>query len=286
MLDDGNRALVGFDDLSLRLWSLDSEEEKILADDRTRFGAVERTSCAQGGKLGFAGRGEEIFALDLERGSVGERVAVTGNGLHRFARSPMETCFWGCDDGLITFKPERRRKALRGHSGPVTAIANLRGGHRALSGSSRDGTLRLWDLQSGQQIGLIRGFSGKSIVHAQVPNLDCVLIGSTVGGLIHVCSLASGEVLGVLDEHRTTVEQLAADPDMDTALSCSRDGTICSWDLQNLTLRQRFQHADGPVRSLVFPFGAVRRCIRWSADVGLGSKSHRMDVARYPPRNR
>ena len=194
--------------------------------------------------------------MDLERGSVGERV-TSWERPTSFCALPNGDLLLGCDDGLITFKPERRRKALRGHSGGDPAIANLRGGHRALSGWRRGTVLfQLWDLQSGQQIGLIRGFSGKSIVHAQVPNLDCVLIGSTVGGLIHVCSLASGEVLGVLDEHRTTVEQLAADPDMDTALSCSRDGTICSWDLQNLTLRQRFQHADGPVRSLVFPFGA------------------------------
>ena len=47
------------------------------------------------------------------------------------------------------------RKVLRGHNGPVNAVAAIPGGNRIVSASD-DGTARIWDIESGAELGVLK----------------------------------------------------------------------------------------------------------------------------------
>lgn len=50
---------------------------------------------------------------------------------------------------------------FRGHRGPVVAVAFSPDGKLALSGGSDDGTMRLWDVETGRELVRYTGHAGR-----------------------------------------------------------------------------------------------------------------------------
>lgn len=82
-------------------------------------------------------------------------------------------------------KPAESRAELRtftGHTGRVTGVAFFPDGKRLVSGSA-DGTLRLWDVQTGQEVGQIKVFN-REVTSVATDGTD--IAAGTLGGTAHL----------------------------------------------------------------------------------------------------
>src|SRR5207247_9077081 len=92
--------------------------------------------------------------------------------------------YWNTSSGKLI-------RRLEGPTAPITSLALLRDGRRALSGS-QDGTARLWDLDSGQEIGRLAGKKGPVTA---VNFAGDGMLGLTVSdGVAHVWELSTRQL--------------------------------------------------------------------------------------------
>ena len=155
---------------------------------------------------------------------------------------------WLCPQTASLTPPGPLLQTFAGHTGGVTALAVLPDG-RALSGSE-DGTLRLWDLASGESR-VLAGHTGGVTALAVLP--DGRALSGSDDGTLRLWDLASGESR-VLAGHTHRVTALAVLPD-GRALSGSDDHTLRLWDLASGESRVLAGHTGWVTALAVLPDG-------------------------------
>jgi WD40 repeat protein len=103
-------------------------------------------------------------------------------------------------------------------------------GARALSGSD-DHALKLWDLQTGAELGTLNGHALSVTAVAVTPDGAWALSGSDDHAL-KLWDLQTGAELRTLNGHAAGVEAVAVMPDGTRAVSASVDRTLKLWDLK------------------------------------------------------
>lgn len=118
---------------------------------------------------------------------------------------------------------------LEAHDAFVWGVAVTPGGERAASGSA-DSTIKVWDLQSRNQIATLKGhFAG-------VPGVALTadgkwLVSGSHDRSVRLWDLRSKKEIAVFWGHEDPVVRVAVTPDGTRAVSASQDGTIRIWDL-------------------------------------------------------
>jgi WD40 repeat protein/serine/threonine protein kinase len=120
------------------------------------------------------------------------------------------------------------RRVYSGHTGRVTSIAYSTDGTLAISGS-RDNTLILWDVASGQALRTLTGHDDWVWDVAFSPDSTRVLSASADGTLI-LWDIATGEQAQILSGHTAPVRCVAFSPDGTKAISGAEDMTLIVWD--------------------------------------------------------
>ena len=162
---------------------------------------------------------------------------------------------------------------LTGHTGRVTSLSFPADG-RFLASGSFDGTVRLWDIDSGKQTAVFAGHraiiaaiavspDGKSVVSGDMTSQGVLILWDTETGeqvrrtaqytdnLIHRFKI-------FLDKSRTVpypnaIEATAFSPDGQTFVSGHRDGTVRLWDAETGRKISAFrEHKRGGIRDLAF----------------------------------
>ncbi len=161
-------------------------------------------------------------------------------------------------------------RTLEERANGVTAVAVV-DGRRAVSGSN-DGTLRVWDLESGETLRTLEGHAAGVTVVAVVDGRRAV--SGSNDGTLRVWDLKSGETLRTLQGHANEVTAVAV-VDSRRAVSGSNDGTLRVWDLESGETLRTLQGHTHWVTAVVMVdgrhavSGSIDRTLRlWNLDSG------------------
>jgi WD40 repeat protein len=124
---------------------------------------------------------------------------------------------------------EGLKRTLVGHMDEVTAVAFGPDGETALSGS-RDGTLRLWDLDTGACVHTLCGHDRWVTCVAISPSGLTALSGA-LDYAVRWWDLETGELLATLKGHLFSIDRVAFGPE-DGQVASHAHQTIKVWDLQ------------------------------------------------------
>jgi WD40 repeat protein/tRNA A-37 threonylcarbamoyl transferase component Bud32 len=145
-----------------------------------------------------------------------------------------------------------RRKPilLLGHGGQITSVAFNPNGQRLASGSI-DGTVKVWDAATGQEIRTLKGHTSPVFSVAFSPDGTRIVSGSWVG-MVKVWDAATGQEKLSLTGNIYDVISLAISIDGKRILSGSRDGTLKVWDAATGKEKLTLKGHSGVVSSVAF----------------------------------
>jgi WD40 repeat protein/tRNA A-37 threonylcarbamoyl transferase component Bud32 len=246
--------------------------------------------------LAFSPDGSRLASGSLD-GSIKVWDAASGQELHTLkghARA-VYTMFFspdgtrlksGSNDGTIKLWDAaggRELRTIRAQTGPRnvffdatwegtrvakgTMVFSADGGR--LATGSDDGTIKLWDAVSGQELGTLKGHTGYIESVAFSPDGNRLASGS-MDGTIKIWDVASGRLLRTLEGHTKWLTSVAFDPGGSRLASASFDGTIKLWDAgggQELHTLKR--HTRGAQHVAFSPDGGRLASASWDQTIKL-----------------
>ncbi|WP_433783328.1 WD40 repeat domain-containing protein [Actinomycetospora sp. CA-101289] len=137
-----------------------------------------------------------------------------------------------------------KRGELRGHRGPVAALA-VNGDGRVAVSAGDDGTLRSWDLAGGRQIAEVAVEHG--VVAVDIPAGGPNLLVGDDAGYVSLRDRRDLRLVRRLEGCCTTVWDVAVSPDAEYAVAAGDDGVARMWDLSTFEVHAAPQLHDGTI---------------------------------------
>ncbi|WP_110580089.1 nSTAND1 domain-containing NTPase, partial [Microcystis aeruginosa] len=173
---------------------------------------------------------------------------------------------------LLNRKSERNR--LEGHDKLVTSVNFSPDGKTLVSGSW-DGTIKLWNVETGQEIRTLKGHDG-SVSSVNFSPDGKTLVSGSWDGTIKLWNVETGQEIRTLKGHDGSVSSVNFSPDGKTLVSGSWDGTIKLWNVETGQEIRTFKGHDNLVTSVNFSpdgktlvSGSVDKTIKlWNVETG------------------
>ncbi len=243
-------------DTTIRIWNLQTGElERVLEG---HSGTVNSITYSPDGKYILSASDDTTARLwNAGTGKV-EHIFTHPAAVLSVAYSPDGTkILTGTKSGQIVLWDTQTFKAIRefqGHEGQVFDLAFSPGGSYAISGSGQervlgdDRTLRLWDVETGEQT--------YSIPHLGFVRSVCFIDGRLIasaswdesGGKIQIFNLADGTELKLLTGHTNVIDSI--DCNARFIVSGARDNSLRVWDIQTGLEVQSFDHLENTINSV------------------------------------
>jgi WD40 repeat protein len=263
---DGQRAVSGSDDRTLKVWNLASGQLlRSLEGHTSRVNAVALTPDGQqvvsGSddhtvKVWDLASGQLLRSLERQTGPV-NAVAVTPDGqqvVGGFADNTVKV--WDIGSGRLL-------RSIKGHTDRVMAVAVTPDGQQVVSGSD-DKTVKVWDIGSGRLLRSLEGHTNGVMAVAVTPDGQHVVSGSW-DNTVKVWGVGSGRLLRSLEGHTGPVNAVALTPDGQQVVSGSDDKAVKVWELGSGQLLCSLEGHTKPVNAVaVTPDG--QRVVSGSTD--------------------
>jgi WD40 repeat protein len=117
---------------------------------------------------------------------------------------------------------------LKGHTDWVYPLVFLDNKTLASAGG-KDRTIRLWDVTSGRQIKVFKGFSSVIFHMDFSPDRNILAVGQ--GKIISLRNAQTGQKIAELTGHKKEAYRLSFSPNGEFLASCSVDGEVLLWDV-------------------------------------------------------
>ncbi len=141
---------------------------------------------------------------------------------------------WALDDGFVeVFEDGVKKQRIAAQEGAVRAISFL--DSKRLVTHGRSGAIRVFDLETGKQIGPDRSVHQDCTVAAFSPDGETAAAGYK-GGRVRLTTLSDGSV-ATFQAHQKAVLSLSFSADGKRLLTTSRDGTAAVWSVEKTRVR-------------------------------------------------
>lgn len=132
-------------------------------------------------------------------------------------------------------------RTFTGHEGPVFSAAFRRDARKVVSGG-QDGTVRLWDVETGREIRRLEGHTGPVWAVAYSPDGRLIASGS-FDSTVRIWDVVSGQEVRRYTGHTDYVRGVLFSTDTKLVLSCGDDRTVQLWEIDSgETLRRMKGH--------------------------------------------
>jgi WD40 repeat protein len=145
-------------------------------------------------------------------------------------------------------------KRFKGHTASVRGLAFLPDGKQAIS-ASLDGTLRVWDVEEGKELRLLRLPTGSAALALSPDGKKFVVSSSARPIVLRLWDLDYGKELRVFKGHTLLVTGLDYSPDGRRILSGGIDNTARLWDVETGKQLAVLRHPSGVTSVAFFPDG-------------------------------
>ena len=142
------------------------------------------------------------------------------------------------------------RRVFTGHTNVIQGVAFSNDGMRVASASS-DGTLRLWDVQTGETIQSFTGHTG-GVNAVDIASNQLQLLSASADGSARLWDIETGEVLASVNPSEGSVLTATFSPDGRTALITEASGNSNLWNLNSSNSLRRFGGHTEPVFDAAF----------------------------------
>ncbi|WP_448267427.1 nSTAND1 domain-containing NTPase [Nostoc sp. DSM 114159] len=157
-------------------------------------------------------------------------------------------------------------KTLKGHTNSVSNIGFSPDG-KILASASDDGTVKLWDTDSGREIKTLQGYTSGVNSVSFSPDGQTLTSGS-LDGTVKLWNKDSGKEIKTLKGHTHPVYSVSFSPDGKTLASASDDGTVKLWDTDSGREIKTLKGHTFYVRSVSFsPDGKILASASWDKTV-------------------
>ena len=243
MLDGGKRALSWSADETLRLWDMETDDRESVREGHTRSrntaatltSGINSVAILDDGKRALSGAQDGTLRMwDLDKGQCLHvfETPIQFLGLAEVIVDDTRAFSWGSDYNfyLWNVKTGKRRRVLENQPGcHVSSVVVLRGGKQVLL-ALIDHTLRLWDLETGRCLRILKGHTDSVEAAAVFDDGKQALSGAS-DKTIRLWDLETGQCRRVLTGHTNRVTSVVALDGDRRALSGSWDHTLRLWNL-------------------------------------------------------
>jgi WD40 repeat protein/energy-coupling factor transporter ATP-binding protein EcfA2 len=232
---DGRQIITASDDKTTKIWNAKHGRTTLLIRHKD---TVDDAS--------FSNNGTSLVMVS--KGIARVRDAKTGKNIQKFvdSQSAIRTAAFSPDGSMIVTTPEeddepvvkvwrvadsKEVAQLVGHEMTVYSAAFDRDGKRIITASG-DGTVRIWDAQSGKEVlrvGKADDFMGYAAIS---PDESCLVTGNNE--LVQLWDTKNGNLLRTFHGHESVVHWVGFSPDGTRIASASGDDTIRIWNLDSV----------------------------------------------------
>lgn len=220
----------GSTDKTIKLWSLDGEELRVL---RGHNQSVMKVAFSSDGKTLVSGSTDKTAKLwNVETGQEIRTFAGHGDAISDLTFSPdRKTLATSSADKTIkvwNIATGEELRTLRGHISRVTSVAFSPDG-KVIAAGSNDKTIKLWNVSTGEEFRTFKGHKDTVTQIAFSPDGNQIASGSSDRN-IKIWNVSNGKEYRMLQGHTDTVWSVAFSFDSTMLASASSDTMIKLWN--------------------------------------------------------